>query len=378
MLLARGLGELWIVPVGVGLVCQATRSRPRARRTRLLSLIRACDCSMHGLTQDRPGTKRDMSMRTSVSAGESPARKKPDYSHFKKGRKSDPVLASIPECAREIIMDGHRTYMPMHYWSDEMLEAEEDARIVLRVGDNESARHISITANEATMSTTQFSSWAGRHTRALRKLQVDEDFCQMFEKHYTYIIAASDFETAWPRYRTYSIKKRRMVKGDDQEDIRDFDQSFFDAITAKASNKVLNDLEHALARVEAQASGRGRGSGNRVPTTAAHDNAGSSRGPSVRRDTTEGADSLLKFVFNRCFVCGSRDHTFKRATPIAKRCTPRYLTVDATKHTFTPPGAKDYVCFGFNTPAGCKRAKCRHVHCCSLCGSKDHGAATCV
>lgn len=318
-----------------------------------------------------------MSLRSSYAEGDSPAHKRDrvdaDYSNFRPGYRADPVLASIPECAKEILMAGTKFYLPLQYLSDEVLEAEEASSIIMRPGDNESARRIVVTVDEATMTPQQYSSWSRRHIRAMEALRIRPEWIAMFASHYENIITASDWESAWPRYRIYDIKQRRRTKGVLPEDISRFDREMFDGITSVAANKTLSDLDEALARVKATASRtRNPPSQSGARTSQSHGNQSASS--STRGATKNG--SLVKFVFDRCWVCGDKTHLFKFETPVAQRCSPRHLVHDAVDDEYKVPGSGNLICWAYNCKTGCRRKQCKHAHCCSLCGGA-HACGAC-
>ncbi|KZV81808.1 hypothetical protein EXIGLDRAFT_703281 [Exidia glandulosa HHB12029] len=328
------------------------------------------------LDKDSRGTKRDLAFRSSLTGGDSPLRKRErhqedmdaldDFSHFETGRVANRELVDVAECALEIIRGGHKHYLPLHYFSDQMLEAEETSRVVLRPGDPESARKIVIDVDETTMSFEDFSTWSERHTRTLRALGVPARVSDMFEKHYSRIIAYKGVKEAWTRFRSYDIRQRRAVKGSYPADISSFDHALFDDITSHENTRTLSDMQHALAQLKSHSNPRARKSGGA-------DQGGASASSSHAKKT----DPVDKFVFDRCFVCGGTDHTFKKATPREKRCKAIWLVWDADRDVFKTPDSGAYVCYAYNSRSGCKRRGCSHSHVCSLCGA-SHGAGKCT
>lgn len=317
-----------------------------------------------------------MAFRSSFVGGDSPAAKRDkfdaDYSNFQPGYRADPVLMSIPECAKEILLAGTKFYLPLQYLSDEVLQAEESSSVIMRPGDVEGARRIVVAVDETTMTTDQYASWSRRHLRAMEALNIRAEWVAMFNSHYTNIITASDWKTAWPRYRAYDIRQRRRARGEFPEDISAFDRTLFDTFTSQAANQVLIDLEEALARTKSGPS-RQRDAPSRAGSSSKQ-HAASTRVSSTTGRTSKDT-SLAKFVFDRCWVCGGA-HTFKFDVPLAQRCTPRYLVHDAAEDVYRIPASGALVCWGYNCKTGCRRKACRQAHCCALCGAA-HSSSSC-
>lgn len=311
----------------------------------------------------------------------SPDRKKNAYAHFRPGREVDDRLARIPECVREIIEEGHRTYLPVHLFAEEILVLEDKARLAARPGETPVIRSIDILVTEDKMTTDLYCSWSKLHIMALELLDIDEFVIKMFKSHYDIVQTARDFRSAWPTWRLYDIRRRQLVRGSKPQDISRYSHDLFSRITNELSAKALAELEAATRHATATASSRlarsARGTGATLGTAESASSRNAAAPTKTAGGGTAGAGALKNLKFDSCLACASRAHKYDKDAP--KQCEPRWLVYDAALGNHKTPTDGAFICWAFNSVGGCKAgSRCRRKtgHVCSLCGDSTHGSQT--
>lgn len=300
------------------------------------------------------------------------------------GRVIDDRITRIPDCVRDIIEDGHKAYLPLHLFAEEVLELEAAARLATRPGEAPVVRAFDICITEDRMDTDLYGSWSKLHLLALELLDIDPWVIKMFRSHYDIVQTARDYRSAWPAWRLYDIRRRQLVRGKTPMDISFYDHALFSRITNELSAKALGDLEAARLRADSsratrnqRTTGTAQGSGS-ASTSAQGSASATARNASGAKPGT-GGGALKKLKFACCIACGSRAHLYDKDSP--NQCEPRWLVWDKELRNHKAPTSGAFVCWSWNSADGCKAgSRCRRKdgHCCSLCGNAAHGAQSCT
>lgn len=293
----------------------------------------------------------------------------------------DDRLNRIPDCVRAIIEDGHKIYLPLHLFAEEVLDLEASARLAARPGEAPVIRSADICVTEDRMSTDFYGTWSKLHILALELLEINPWVIKMFQSHYDLVQTARDYRTAWPAWRMYDIRRRQLVKGAKPMDISGYDLALYSRITNELSARALADLDAARLRVDSRApraprhanTGPSGSAGAGAPSASA--SSRNAQGPKTR---TGGGGALAKLKFGRCLACGSRAHLYDKDAP--SQCDPRWLVFDRELGNHKTPTSGSFICWAWNSDDGCKvggRCRRKDGHLCSLCGSAAHGAQSC-
>lgn len=307
----------------------------------------------------------------------SPERKRNAYSHFRPGRVVDDRLNRIAHCVRDIINDGHKIYLPLHLFSEEIISLETKARFSTKPGEPVIIRPQDICVLEDNMSTDDYGPWSKLHILALKLLDIDPWVVSMFQSHYDLVQTARTYKSAWPAWRLYDIRRRQLVSGLKPMDISRYDKDLFSDITNELSAQTLADLRSVAKRADsARDAPRGSRSRNSAAgsATANASVASSSRNASA----VTGGGAIKKLKFARCLACGSDAHSYDKDK--RTQCDAKWLVWDDKLDNHKLPTNGEYSCWAYNSLSGCKSgSRCRRKdgHCCSLCGSATHGAQTC-
>jgi len=193
-----------------------------------------------------------------------------------------------------------------------------------------------------------------------------------WEGHFRLIRKRPNFLQRFDSYRTYDIMVRRICqnqlmsleKREDLEGDQDISPNTWHADLYK---QIIEDDIYSIITPVPGSSAIGSSSlgTNSSSTTRSRHPASEMDRP--RRSAAGDAAT------NRCMYCGKRDHHYRRCRgvegmPIQRNKDKRWVDKDG----------KSY-CFGFNGPTACSRGdSCLHVHACSLCLGRDHGAQRCA
>lgn len=309
--------------------------------------------------------------RASVTDVVSPPHKKAyneNFAHFEKGREVDPVLSNIPNCARKIILGGHKEYLCLHYFDPDVRAQERRAQLITRGAEREPTP-IRVRTTEDEMTTGMYSSWARQHVAALRALGAPPWCVQMFDLHYEYVQSRTNYESAWTTWREYDLARRAQVVGDFPPDIGKFSVALYRQVEDEANARLRELLQHAVTRTKAGPSTSGTAASARATSY-------SGAGPSSAR-TRDKTDTLRDLKYAVCILCGSATHQMSKDGKAAKGCTATWLAWDSKRAApaWTTPDTHKIICWAWNAPGGCSRDPCRLAnggHRCSLCGSSAH------
>ncbi|EJD34701.1 hypothetical protein AURDEDRAFT_176244 [Auricularia subglabra TFB-10046 SS5] len=281
-----------------------------------------------------------------------------DLSHFNRARKPAPSEAPIPEIARAVLRDSLKKYLPLHYFSDDAIEAERNAPVVV-VNGNLQKSSLGFAAHEERMSFSDWTKWGTRFVAAVRRYPFEDWIADMFAEHFAMITTREHVEEKWDEWRAYDIAMRKKVKWPEPPYIGAFDLETWQDCLANKKNPPP----------QASSSRAGTSRGGR---------AGGGAGPSTG-SSGAGASAAQGLKYDRCIVCGQGSHRFNKARKTPLTCAPAWLTWNADKGYYTARNGGGAVCYAFNSVSHCNRNSCRFAsgHVCSLCGSGDHGACKC-
>ncbi|KZW01023.1 hypothetical protein EXIGLDRAFT_761303 [Exidia glandulosa HHB12029] len=326
------------------------------------------------------GAKRMLLHRSDAASAEdapSPVRKKQAtedvWGRFVPGRTGDSRIATIPECARTIIVGGLRIYLPLHLFAPEVLRAEEKNRLAFRPDDAALTRVPQALVMENDMTVQNYMTWSKKLLQALDVLKVDGFVQNMFKAHFDFVQMAEDFELEWPTWRLYDIRRRSLVKGDEPVDISNFDAALYGQVQRLVNAQVNAD--------------RRRGNNAHYPrdslSYSSHSNSyrpaaasGSSYVPAQSNHTR--GEALKNLKYTRCIICGSNSHIYDKDSRHPARA--RWMVWDSRGDVWVTPDTHELVCWVFNSNGKCTKPSCRFRaagHRCSLCGG-DHSCHSCT
>ncbi|KZV78303.1 hypothetical protein EXIGLDRAFT_691650 [Exidia glandulosa HHB12029] len=327
-----------------------------------------------GFEQPR-GQKRPHPLRTSVASASdviSPHRKKTNtgdvWDHFEEGRTVDSRIATIPECVKTIVLGGLVTYLPLHLFAPEILQAEERARMSLRPDESVLTRVPQPLVAETDATPEQYMTWSKKMILALELLEVPQRVINMYEKHFRDVQTDERFISDWPVWRLYDLRRRSLVKGARPLDISVFDEVLF----RQCQNVVTSDMN---ARIRSM-SDRLQQRNDRKPSQPASASTHSNQGASTSR--AQGKTDMKALKYSCCFICGSSSHTHDKDVTRTD-CPPRWLVYDKRLNAYRTPDTRALLCYHYNSDNGCSKPACRFAnngHRCSLCGGA-HACGQC-
>ncbi|KZV93166.1 hypothetical protein EXIGLDRAFT_691930 [Exidia glandulosa HHB12029] len=288
------------------------------------------------------------------------------FDHIVPGYEGDSRVSMVPDCVREIVEGGFKIYLPMHYFSLDVLKQEEDARVGLRPGESLTVRLPPPTVPESQASASMWMQWAKRMLKVLEILHVPAFVVKMFTSHFDHIFLANDLTSAWIVWRYYDIARRQQFKGDHPYDISRLDRTLLADMRDRVTTELHERMEASMSRSR--------------PSTQAPAAKTKISSTSTQEPRASGSGTVLKLRYTRCMICGSHTHVYEKDV-VRKDCPPKWLAPEVGKNTFKCPDTNAYVCWLFNGTAGCSKSTCRHKkdgHRCSLCGSTAHGCHGCA
>lgn len=256
-----------------------------------------------------------------------------DWSHFDPDRKPGPTEAPISLAARRIVKGGMKTYLPLHVFADDVVQAEQNSRAV-SLTSTQAPKEVDAAVKETEATMLLWTKWNKRHVAALRRYKADPFIIKMFERHFDYITNVDGVENAWHLWRAYDIAMRKKVKGGKPPNIGDFDlKTWSDVLAEAATQQVANAAPSAAptASSSKQTTSKSRGSAQ-----------GASKGQSSKQEAAP-----LKY--DRCMICGSSAHVFDKDKKEPTACKPAWLTWSADKRYHVIRGTGHAVCFAFNS-----------------------------
>lgn len=293
----------------------------------------------------------------------------------------DPRLANIPRCAYRIIDNGHKEYLPLHYF-DPDIRLQERRATLIPLGADAPAPRVRVT--EENMSTGQYNSWSRQHIAAMEALYVPAEFVDSFKRHYAFVQSQVDVETAWTTWREYDLERRAEVVGDKPPgDFGRYSHAIYREIERRAAARLREQLEASYRPAPATTAAvlSAAAASVRVPRAPrAMLTSGASGSSAIAPTPASSAFEELKYAC--CFLCGSRVHQAGKDAQKHAKCSPLWLVWDSKRRipAWVTPDTSKIVCWAWNSPRGCKKDACRlrgAGHRCAGCGDTSHTIHAC-
>lgn len=257
---------------------------------------------------------------------------------------------------------------------------DKDARHAIKLEDG--GLRVSPTSFDATgedqISNSDWTDASARYVRLLgRHLLAGNDthpggtdaqrVAAEWGEHFRLIRERSNFLERFDTYRTYDIRVRRIWQNNQTFNPGIWHDTLYQRIIEDTLFAQLGTGQTVLSSTKVSGSstiGHNQPSTNSsFPSRSRHSSA------ETDRPRRSGADAPTN---NKCMYCGKKDHHYRRC-----RGEEGLLLQRNKERRWVDKDGKSY-CIGFNGPTPCTRGDtCMHIHACSLCLARDHGAQRC-
>jgi hypothetical protein len=316
-------------------------------------------------------------------------------------RTADPDEVMMPRKVIVCLEGGMQRYIPLTllttkacYEASYTAAMDKDMKHSLKLEDGnlrmtpasfDATGEDKISVTDWTDATTRYVMLLGRHLLAGSDTYPGGSDAQKiaaeWEGHFSLIKKRTNFLERFHTYRKYDIMVRRMW----QSQLASPEQR--EAYMGSACNQVISpnvwhdDLYRRIIDDDVYAQLGQQGSATSTVSglsTTGHSSQGSSSSFTTRsrhassdkgRPKRSGADETSSI---KCMYCGKKDHHYRRCRgaeglPIQRNKEKQWCDKDGRTY-----------CIGYNGPSPCTHGEaCVHLHACSICLARDHGAQRC-